>query len=95
MDKAIKKSAFPDEKKVKSYLNLIDEAAGHADKQLEKTVVTTPEACDHLLKSMDETETTVSKLLTEIKWPMLEEKPAAEEKPEDKAEEEKDGGKAQ
>lgn len=91
LEDSIKKSSFPDEKKVHDYLDLVDEAAEAGDKALgEKSVVTTPEACRYLLESMDKSEPMVITLLKGIKWPMLgdvvEEKPATETKEEEKSE---------
>lgn len=97
LEESITKSSFPDEKKVRSYLSLIDDAAEESDKALgEKQVITTPESCQYLMTSLDKSEPMVVSLLNGIKWPMLgdaiEEEPAAEpaeetkkeEKPEDK-----------
>lgn len=99
LEDSIKKSAFPDEKKVHDYLDLIDEAAQAGDKALgDKSVVTTPEACQYLLASMDQSEPMVTTLLNGIKWPMLgdvvEENPAAGTKEEEKSED-KSGDKAE
>ncbi len=44
-------------------------AAEHAEGLVFAEVVTTPEACGGLLKSLDETESTLVTLLQEIKWP--------------------------
>ena len=68
MDAAIDAGTFPDKKKVKAYLDLIDKAAKYADSQITKNVVTTPEACSGLMKSMDETEPTMINLLQSIVW---------------------------
>ena len=68
MDAAIQAGGFPDQKQVKAYLDLIDKAAEYADSKIEKNVVTTPEACNGLLKSMDETEPTMIDLLQSIVW---------------------------
>lgn len=68
METAIKAAAFPDEKKMRAYLDLIDKAAEYADSKIEKNAVTSPEACNGLLKSMDETEPTMVGLLQGIVW---------------------------
>ena len=46
-------SVFDNPKQVREYLDAIDEMAEYADDRLEKKVVTTPEACRHLIDSMD------------------------------------------
>lgn len=79
MDDAIHAAAFPDEKKVKSYLDLIDKAAEFADSQIEKNALTTPEACGNLRASMESTEPTMVDLLGGIKWAWT--PPAETEKP--------------
>lgn len=68
MDKAIKAAAFPDEKKVTSYLALLDKAAAHADSRIEKKPVTTLGACNGLMESMNNTEPTMVGLLENISW---------------------------
>lgn len=68
MDEAIEAAAFPDKKKVKAYLDLIDKAAEYADSKIEKTPLTTPEACTGLLESMNSTEPTMVELLQSIVW---------------------------
>ncbi len=68
MEAAIHAGGFPDESKVKAYLDLIDKAAEYADSKIEKSVVTSPEACTGLLKSMDDTEPTMISLLQSIVW---------------------------
>lgn len=71
MDESIHKIGFPDEKKVKSYLALVDKSAEYADSKIEKNIVTTPEACGNLLESMDRTGPTMAQLLDSIAWPGL------------------------
>ena len=68
MDVTLQTAGFPDNEKVKAYLDLIDKAAQYADSQIVKNVVTTPEACGGLLKSMDDTEPTMINLLQNIVW---------------------------
>ncbi len=69
MDESIHKVGFPDEKKVKKYLALVDKSAEYADSKIEKNIITTPEACGGLLESMDKTGPTMTELLDAIAWP--------------------------
>mgnify|MGYP007077435596 CR=1 FL=1 len=67
---ALSKDRFGDHAgKVEAYLDELDKAAIHAEEKLDKQIVTTPEACTHLLESMDETEATLVALLDDITWP--------------------------
>ena len=85
MDTTLKAAGFPDGEKVKAYLDLIDKAAQYSDSKIEKNVITTPEACGSLLKSMDDTEPTMTSLLQSIVW--VPEKGAGGEPPADAAKE--------
>jgi len=69
MNNAINDGGLPNEKKLKAYLDLIDKAAAHADSKIEKKIVSTPDACEGLIQSMDRTEPTMVELLQNIKWP--------------------------
>lgn len=69
MKKAIDGGLFKSKDKVNEYLGLIDKMAAHADAQINKQVVTTPEVCTGLMKSMDRTEEKMTKILTDISWP--------------------------
>ncbi len=71
LDALIKKQSYKKPKDVKSYLKNIDNAAEYADKMLDKQVVTTPDACQSLLESMDRTETNIVELLGQTAMPEL------------------------
>ncbi len=69
MDESIMhEGRFKDPEQIKSYISLIDEAAKHAESKIEKIPVTTEEACQSLLKSMDRTQEKLVDLLKEIAW---------------------------
>lgn len=53
----------------RAYLKIIDDAAAYADKRLDKQVVTTPEACQSLMKSMDGTQKNIVSLLGQTPIP--------------------------
>lgn len=79
IDDAIAQQTYAKPKDIKDYLKMIQQAADEANKNMEKKIVTTPEACQGLLESMDRTQDVVQKLITEMKlrpWP-----PVAEEEP--------------
>lgn len=69
LKRASGKENFKDPAAVKAYLDLLDKAGKYAEEHLDVQVVTTPEACARLQKSMDETETVLTGLIHEIKWP--------------------------
>ena len=72
MDKAVTKDHFSDPAPVKDYLGTIDKAARFADDKMEKTVVTTPEACHHLMDSMGDTQETILQLVNGMAWSVKE-----------------------
>lgn len=69
LEDALGGKRFTDEKQVRDYLDTVDAAAEYADKNMEKTIVTTPEACTKLKDSMDETQGVILKLITDMTWP--------------------------
>lgn len=72
IDDAIKTQTYVKPKEIKDYLKLIEQSAQHANRMEDKQIVTTPEACQGLLDSMDRTEETVAKVLSQITvlpWP--------------------------
>jgi hypothetical protein len=69
MKESLASGLFKDPVRVQEYLDAIDSMAKHADEKTDKQVVTTKEACDSLLKSMDNTEPGLTKILSEIAWP--------------------------
>ncbi len=69
LDKSINKQTFENPKDVRDFLDSIDDAAEYADGQLEKTIVTTPEACKNLMASMDDTQDVILTLITDMPWP--------------------------
>ena len=75
MDQAINKQDYAKPKEIRDYLKLIEKAGEHANKQIDKQIVTTPEACDSLQKSMVKTKDVVVKLLSDVQflvWPLPE-----------------------
>lgn len=75
INRAIADQTYIKPKEIHDYLKLIQQAGEHANKVIDKQIVTTPEACESLEKSMDRTRTAVSKLLSEMKllvWPLSE-----------------------
>lgn len=73
MEKAIAEQTYAKPKEIKDYLKLIEQAGEYANKQIDKQIVTTPEACESLRGSMVETQDVVSKLLSEVQflvWPV-------------------------
>lgn len=54
---------------IREYFKALDDAAIYAEKQLDKKVITTHEACKSLLESMDSTEKRVAELMKEINIP--------------------------
>ncbi len=69
---AIDEQTYAKPKEIRDYLNLIEKTADYANKQIDKEIVTTQEACDSLMKSMDKTEKVVTGLIAELKlvpWP--------------------------
>jgi len=72
IDTAVKAQNYVKPKEIKDYLKLIEQTADYANDNIDKRIVTTPEACESLLKSMDKTQKVVSDLVAGIKlqpWP--------------------------
>lgn len=72
---AIEGQTYAKPKEIKEYLKLIEQTAEYANKNIDKQIITTPEACESLLKSMDKTQKVVSDLIAKIElqpWPPLE-----------------------
>ncbi|MGZ9107227.1 MAG: hypothetical protein ACXW4B_00195 [Micavibrio sp.] len=72
IDAAIAEQTYLKPKEIRDYLKLIEQAGQHANKGLDKQIVTTPEKCKDLMESMDDTQSVVSKLLSDMKflpWP--------------------------
>ena len=82
-------------REIKKFFKLIDKARKQQEKEVEKVPVTTPEACEGLLKRMDGTQAQMVKLLqsTLVSLPRIiqaeDEKAKAEEEAKAKAEAEK------
>lgn len=77
MDQAIKSQTYAKPKEIRDYLSLIEKAGNHANNQIDKQIVTTPEACTKLKDSMTTTKTVVSKLLNDVQflvWPLPEDR---------------------
>jgi len=69
LEREIKNLKYVDPAKVKNVFKLQKAAAEHTDKQTTKTVITTEEACNDLLDSMDDTEDSMISLLQEALLP--------------------------
>lgn len=91
IETAIKDVGFRSPDKVRTYLRLIDESAHYADSKIDKTVVTTKEACQGLLESMDRTQPEIIRLLEGIVWPQKKEIEKNEDEKADKDEKAADG----
>lgn len=73
MDQAINKQDYAKPKEIRDYLQLIEKAGDYANKQIDKQIVTTPEACNSLKESMNETRAVVVRLLGDVQflvWPI-------------------------
>lgn len=79
IDAAIAAQTYLKPKEIRDYLKMIEKTANNVDKDITKIPVTTPEACTGLLKSMDSTETVLTKLIEGMElspWPpVIEEEP--------------------
>ena len=69
LEESISSKNFAEPKKIEGYLDTIDRAAKHADENIEKKSVTTPEACTNLMNSMDNTQEVILGLVTALSWP--------------------------
>ena len=72
IDAAVTGQTYAKPKEIKDYLKLIEQAADHANKSIDKQIVTTPDACESLQRSMDKTQEIVSELLSDVEllpWP--------------------------
>ncbi len=65
----IRDGRFSKPKQVEDFLATLDKAAVYAENKLDKRVVTSPEACTRLTKSMDETQKVIVEKMGEIKLP--------------------------
>lgn len=72
IDAAINAQSYLKPKEIKDYLKMIEKAADEANNAIRKIPVTTPDACESLLKSMDRTQETVTELVGAVElvaWP--------------------------
>jgi hypothetical protein len=72
IESAILAQAYVKPKEIWDYLKLIEQTADYANRQIDKQIVTTPEACGGLLQSMDKTEKVVTDLVAGmalVPWP--------------------------
>ncbi len=69
MERVVTSDVFTDTDAVKDYLDTVDKAARYADDQLEKQIITTLEACQNLMNSMDGTAETITGMLGDMVWP--------------------------
>lgn len=80
MKAAINDGRFSKPKDVSAFLDLLDQLAKHNYDRMEKQPLTTPSACERLVKTMDRTGEKLSKTLAELKFPYAvpKNKPAAD-----------------
>jgi len=69
LDREIDSQKIVDAKKVRNVFNLQKTASEHSDKQVTKTVITTEDACEDLLDSMDDTEDRMISILQDTLLP--------------------------
>jgi hypothetical protein len=72
IDAAIKTQTYMKPKEINDYFALIRKTAEHANRAIDKQIITTPEACKGLIRAMDQTEEVVQTLLADISllpWP--------------------------
>lgn len=69
MKKAINDGRFSKTKDVNAFLDLLDKLAKHNYDRMEKQPLTTPSACEALVKTMDRTAERLGTALTEMKFP--------------------------
>lgn len=72
LDASINDKVFADPDAIEDYLDAIDDAADEAESNIEKQLITSESACTNLKNSMDGTQETITKMLSEIKWPEAE-----------------------
>ncbi len=80
MKVAINDGRFSKPKEVSAFLDLLDQLAKHNYDRMEKQPLTTPSACESLVKTMGRTGGKLSKTLAELKFPYAvpKNKPAAD-----------------
>lgn len=69
MDAAISKDYFNNPDDIEDYLDAIDDAAEYAESNIKKEIITSESACINLRDSMDNTQETITKMLSDIPWP--------------------------
>ena len=72
IESAITAQTYTKPGEIRNYLKLIEQTADYANKQIDKQIVTTPEACESLMKSMDKPEKVVTDLVADMTlapWP--------------------------
>lgn len=69
MKAAINDGRFSKPKDVTDFLDLLDKLAKHNYDRMEKQPLTTPSACERLVKTMDRTGEKLGKALAELKFP--------------------------
>lgn len=68
LQKTIDQQTFTSPKMIRDYFKALDDATAYAEKKFDKRVVTTPEACNKLRDSMDDTQGALVKLLGEMRF---------------------------
>ncbi len=79
---AVNDGRFSKPKEVEAFLDALDALARHNYDRMEKNPLTTPSACEKLVKSMERSGETLSKTLSELKFPYAVAKEKTEAAPE-------------
>lgn len=66
---AVRDGRFSKPQEVEAFLDALDSLARHNYDRMEKSPLTTPSACERLVKSMERSGEKLSKALTELKFP--------------------------
>lgn len=69
LQQAVSEDRFENAEEIQDYFNTIDKAAEYADSNIEKKIVTTPEACTNLMESMDKTQDVITAMVSGLEWP--------------------------
>lgn len=69
MDNAVEEQNFNNPSQVREFLDQLDRTAQYANTRIDKTPVTTPQACGALMTSMASTGTAITQALDMLIWP--------------------------
>ena len=67
LNEAVDKQGFAKPSQIRDYFKALDDAAIYAEKKFDKRVITSPNACESLLESMDESQDRVADLMKELR----------------------------